>query len=610
MKKRLLALALVLCMAISALGSLSALAATDIPSDDLYDMLNAMGIMTYNENGDFEASRSLTRAQLAKILVTASPYKGEASASRTSPFSDVSYQHWAAPYIKVAQTHGIMNGYSDGTFRPEQDVTLEETLSAVLGLLGYTPTGAYPYAQHTMAQDLDLLDGVTAELGEVISRDDAATIMYNALNANANGDTRLYAEKLGYSVSGDSLSLSDIVNQNAKGPYTYTGTLPITPNTVFIDGQQSTVSGLSMYDIYYYSDTASAIYAYTDRTTGTLESVSPSREAPTSVVISGQTISLSGYDAKTAAGTGGLALGATVTVLHDNEGKAANIIAAEQVYTSKLGVVTREGTATLTGEGGEYTSDYLTVAFTNGDTMDIETEGNMSYLVGRTVEVSFAGGTPTVTTAVSKSVQGYFDMENMTIGSDVLTSGVTILEVDEMGNMIELTPTRLDGVLIDSDNVMLCSTNSAGKVDSLILKDVTNDGDTYGYATYVKETDTANGSTSNYTVDLNGTEKVYTLIDDKQGIKSGPVHIFTDEDGDTNLDNLDSITLSGVYGSYATDEEGDTHRITGSTKVYDMTSGTPVISTLDRMAEGDYTLTAYVDKDLYEGGAVRVIVYK
>ena len=55
-----------------------------------------------------------------------------------------------------------MTGYVDGSFRPDQAVTLEEGCAALLKALGYDPTalkGAYPAAQLSRAGALGLLDG-------------------------------------------------------------------------------------------------------------------------------------------------------------------------------------------------------------------------------------------------------------------------------------------------------------------------------------------------------------------------------------------------------------------------------------------------------------------
>lgn len=600
------ALCTALCMVLTALP-----AAAEAPKTDIWQILSTMGVMTYNDFGDFEPNRTLTRAQLAKILVTASAYKGEASVSRTSPFGDVSYQHWAAPYIKVAQKYGIMKGYSDGTFRPEKTVTLEETLSAVLGLLGYTPKGAYPYAQYALAEDLGLLDGVTAQLGETLTRDQTAQIMYQALNTADSGISKAHVTTIGYSMAGEELTLSDVMTQKAQGPYIYTGSLSFTPTTVYIDGVLSSLPKLSRYDVYYISLSASTLWAYTSRTTGTLESVSPSREAPTSAVVSGKTVKLSGYAARAAAGVGGLTLGQSVTVLYDREGNAADIRPAEEVYASQLGVVIKSGTKTLTTTSGESAGYYVTVCFTSGDTMDVPLTFNGSHLVGRAVKVNYSGGTSAVATASGASVSGYVNATSMKIGSAILAQGVTILDVAADGETANIYLSRLDGVTLTSGDVLLAAMNASGQIESLVLNDVTGDIAQYGVVTFVSEQDTDSGSKSSYTVDFGGASKTYSYTDCKQNITVGPVRIYTNADGDTVIKNLTKVTVDTIDGAYVTDQSGTQYRITGNTLVFDVSANMPVNTTLDQLLAGSYkTITAYIDKSLSDGGAVRVIYFK
>ena len=95
--------------------------------------------MSGDENGNLNLTQNVTRAQFAKMAVSASVYKEAAKSSfGVSPYSDVPYSHWAAGYISAAKSAGWINGYLDGTFRPNQSVKLEEAVNIVLKLLGYS----------------------------------------------------------------------------------------------------------------------------------------------------------------------------------------------------------------------------------------------------------------------------------------------------------------------------------------------------------------------------------------------------------------------------------------------------------------------------------------
>ena len=74
-------------------------------------------------------------------------------------YKDVPGSSQWAPYVRIAVQQGWINGYTDGTFRPDNTVTLEEACTAALKLLGYKMTdlnGVFPTAQLNKAQELGL----------------------------------------------------------------------------------------------------------------------------------------------------------------------------------------------------------------------------------------------------------------------------------------------------------------------------------------------------------------------------------------------------------------------------------------------------------------------
>ncbi len=81
----------------------------------------------------FAPSGLLTRAQFAKMIVLAkgSPLK----ASSKGLFKDVSSKAWYAPYVAQAVKDGFIEGYQDGTFKPEAQLTKEEMITIVIRAL-------------------------------------------------------------------------------------------------------------------------------------------------------------------------------------------------------------------------------------------------------------------------------------------------------------------------------------------------------------------------------------------------------------------------------------------------------------------------------------------
>lgn len=77
------------------------------------------GIMEGKGNGKFDPYGKLTRGEMAKILVNAYQLTG----STDNEFTDVPDGYWAKPYIKTLVANEITLGYSNGTFRPWNDLT-------------------------------------------------------------------------------------------------------------------------------------------------------------------------------------------------------------------------------------------------------------------------------------------------------------------------------------------------------------------------------------------------------------------------------------------------------------------------------------------------------
>lgn len=159
----------------------------DMSTENIQLILNQLGIMNGYPDGNFYPDQAVTRAEFAKIAVMASAYRDYvASGMNTSPFADVPYTHWAAPYVKLASVNKFITGYPDSTFRPENTVLMEEAVTVVVKLLGYNDddfAASWPYVQIGVAKNAGLLDKLSASQGEYLTRADVARLLYNTLRA-------------------------------------------------------------------------------------------------------------------------------------------------------------------------------------------------------------------------------------------------------------------------------------------------------------------------------------------------------------------------------------------------------------------------------------------
>ncbi len=80
-----------------------------------------LGVINGYPDGTFRPNEPVTRAQAVKMIVIAEGWSLEYPLTPT--FSDVLVDNWAFGYIEAAYSHSIINGYTDGTFRPQNAIT-------------------------------------------------------------------------------------------------------------------------------------------------------------------------------------------------------------------------------------------------------------------------------------------------------------------------------------------------------------------------------------------------------------------------------------------------------------------------------------------------------
>lgn len=204
MSKKILAVALAAAMI---LGLASVASAAFIDTDGhareaAIQRLYGLGLIDGFGDGTFRPEESITRAQIAKMIVYALGLKDAADMLSGVPvgFSDVAANHWASGYINIASSQGIVQGYPDGTFKPEQNVTYAEILTMILRALGYGPVLSHlpwPAGYITKAAELKINKGINFLSNTFATRGDVCGLLANALTVPkliqvGYGDTAQY----------------------------------------------------------------------------------------------------------------------------------------------------------------------------------------------------------------------------------------------------------------------------------------------------------------------------------------------------------------------------------------------------------------------------------
>ena len=477
MKKRICALLLAVCIACTMLAAPASAGGSNTAVQ--------AAVMLGGLDSTQDAGAALTRGQLAKLLTAFSPYRESAAGSSSgSVFTDVAGSDPLAPAIRTAVQQGWMSGYSDGSFRPENPVTLEEACAAALNLLGYdvtTLSGTFPAAQLNKARELGLRDDLAAGQGDTLTIADGAVLLYNALTAST-AEGEVYGSTLGLTVTDGKVDVSSVLLEDVEGPFVSDGStqLPFTPEAVYRNDEAAASAALSAYDVYYYSANARTLWIYTTKAAGRITAVSPSASAPTSVTVAGTEYTIGSPQAASALSSlNGGGVGQVVTLLLGMDDEVVRVLTGSEADQVFYGVV-QASSRSLVEDNGADVLQNVTVACTDGVTRTVQVDKSLNYPAGWLVEVTVDENGEHIQSIDEKHTSGTFSAGGDALGSTALAEDVEILDTTGEGMAGTIRPSRLAGVRLDSGDVRYYTTNAAGEIDRLILDNVTGDLWTYG----------------------------------------------------------------------------------------------------------------------------------
>lgn len=186
MSKRIISLFLSLSVILSAA---SALAYSDC-NDASVMSLTSMGILSGNGDGKFRPDDLLTRAEFSAMIsrvtgvddITASDLPDE------SRFSDIESDYWAFKYITFCSSiNSFIDGYADGTFRPNENISIAQAVKICLSAIGYNNlieqyNDVWYKPWIDTAYEYKLIDSKPDNPDRVISRQEAAGLIYRTIN--------------------------------------------------------------------------------------------------------------------------------------------------------------------------------------------------------------------------------------------------------------------------------------------------------------------------------------------------------------------------------------------------------------------------------------------
>ncbi len=142
------------------------------------------GIVSGYEDGTYKPDNEINRAEFTKIIIGAT-YGAEDinSCEPVKKFADVNYEEWYGPYICMAYNDGVVSGYPNGTFKPNNTINFVEAAKIIVNAFAYSYEESEIWYEPfvTILQDKFAIPVTIESLEQNITRGEMAEIIYRLL---------------------------------------------------------------------------------------------------------------------------------------------------------------------------------------------------------------------------------------------------------------------------------------------------------------------------------------------------------------------------------------------------------------------------------------------
>jgi hypothetical protein len=238
-------------------------------------VVSLAGIMTVNS-----LDETVTRAEFAAFLVGSTTLRGNASQFYSRDvFADVPAASPFSGYVRLATENGWMSAYLGGLFKPDQPITLQEAIRAVLTMLEYS-NADFPNNQvdGRLAKYyyLELDHGISKNLTDTLTRQDCVNLFYNLLKTKTKSG-KVFGEAIGITLTSDGeVNPIELADFTLKGPEVVTKRrelsefIPFTASegNFFINGRATTYDIIRQttynegFVVIYYNTASKTVWAY------------------------------------------------------------------------------------------------------------------------------------------------------------------------------------------------------------------------------------------------------------------------------------------------------------------------------------------------------------
>ena len=597
---------------------------TDNYTATAVETLRLMGVLDGYGDGTFRPGAVLTRAQFCKMAVYAMDGSSELGRySTVTIFPDVKPSLWAASYINMAAKKGVIAGFADGKFKPNQTVTAGQAVTILMRGLGYKDEnmgGVWPQGYMAEAQTCGLLKstGITSAYS-ALTRGQAAKLFLNLFEAKrGTGEgavvlfsftpekeevylTNLDAGKGTLTAGGKTYDMAHPVTSTSligsKGKVVLNGDgdiltfLPITGTsgisnaaviigangsalgldslagsnsyTIYKNGSPASAADLKKYDVATYSSATNAVIVCDTKVSVYYEDCTPSPSNPTTItVLEGTELNVLPTAVESLSQ---FKPGQQMTLLLTADGQVAGAVdsSASGARSNALAVVDGSGSMQLICGS--------TLVKINGSGSGYE-----NSVVNVTSTKSGNKGKLSLR-AVSGKVSGDLDVRAGTLGGKKLADNVLIFDGGKQVALAELSQSS-----IRSGNISYARTNWAGEIDLIVLNNSLSDNVIYGRAVVEFERDPDTGEKTDQKITIQTADKSYGPINSGNNVSTGTfvaVSIKTSSQGNlmftsfATMSKLSKVSSSAWIGKTAVNYGGRTYEVPSDVQCYNADTG-------------------------------------
>ena len=658
MKKRILTWLLAVGMLASLLtvpaGAANATRFSDVADNytaTAIETLRLMGVLDGYSDGTFRPNAALTRAQFCKMAVYAMDGSSELGRySTVTIFPDVKPSFWASSYINMAAKKGIIAGFADGKFKPNQTVTAGQAVTILMRGLGYKDEnmgGVWPQGYMAEAKTCGLLKstGITSAYS-ALTRGQAAKLFLNLFEAKrGTGEgavvlfsftpekeevylTNLDAGKGTITVSGNSkpytmahpVTSTSLIGSKGKVVLNGDGEiltfLPVTGGsgisnaaviigangsalgldsltggsgyTIYKNGSPASAADLKKYDVATYSAATNSVVVCDTKVSVYYEDCTPSPSNPTTITVLGTELNVLPTAVESLSQ---FKPGQQMILLLTADGQVAGAVA-----TNTSGARSN-ALAVVDASGGMQLICGNTLLKIGGDGSGYENS------VVSVTSIKSGGKAALSLRAVSGKVSGDLDVQAGTLGGKKLAANAMIFDGGKQVALAELSKSG-----VRASQISYARTNWAGEVDLIVLNNSQSDNEIYGRAIVEFKRDPETGEKSDQTIAIEyGNGKTTKAINSGNAVSTGTFvavrlnkagTMFTSFD---TMSKLGNVSAGAWVGKTAVNYGGRTYEVASDVQCYNLDTGR-WMNDLDTAKNYGGTMNLYV----YDG-VIRIV---